>query len=389
MNLLRGRSRSAAQALALIVGSTLFALGGIECACRIALPSKPPEPHPQTGHEIVPARVKSKGRVAPEYLYIRPNQKCFSYDELVETNSLGLRNPDVVLPKPPGTFRILALGDSHTFGLGVPEPETWPRLLEGELRRLRPDRSIEVVNGGVASLAIEQEVQLFEDRLLQVSPDLVVLAYYWNDMPMPGDPDDPMLDGMTVRPASLRLSADPQASSGSVRKFAESPGESRRGRFAEWVRNTAKKSYLLYMVVQRVPAIQMRAYATTETSWKRATLAGRMTPRMEAAWLFVETEVIALRRLGEEHGFDLVILVIPLYEQMTASGYSTASFQGQVLRIGQRLGIPVVDPLPAIRADRPTYWKSFVPFDGHPKGVIYRRVAEVLSEQLLTHTLHE
>src|SRR5262245_37533496 len=35
----------------------------------------------------------------------------------ISIDSLGLRGPEVVVPKPPGTVRILCLGDSTTFGV--------------------------------------------------------------------------------------------------------------------------------------------------------------------------------------------------------------------------------------------------------------------------------
>ncbi len=58
----------------------------------------------------------------------------------VRTNTLGLRGPEVVLPAP-GT-RILAVGDSVTFGWGVEEGQSWPAQLALQL-------GVEVLNAGV------------------------------------------------------------------------------------------------------------------------------------------------------------------------------------------------------------------------------------------------
>ena len=47
----------------------------------------------------------------------------------VTVDNLGFRGAkDLTLEKRPGTFRVLCLGDSYTFGAYVDDNETWPRL---------------------------------------------------------------------------------------------------------------------------------------------------------------------------------------------------------------------------------------------------------------------
>ena len=48
-------------------------------------------------------------------------------------NKLGLRGPEVAQEKPAGTLRLLGLGDSFTFGVGVGEEHTFLRRLDGRL----------------------------------------------------------------------------------------------------------------------------------------------------------------------------------------------------------------------------------------------------------------
>ncbi|NQU43891.1 hypothetical protein HQ520_11445, partial [bacterium] len=68
----------------------------------------------------------------------------------VTTSPEGYRQDrPVMVPKPESLRRVLALGDSFTFGVGVANRETWPAQLEDRLQV--PDHSpIEVVNEGCA-----------------------------------------------------------------------------------------------------------------------------------------------------------------------------------------------------------------------------------------------
>lgn len=107
------------------------------------------------------------------------------HGETVETNALGMRGPEVATPKPPGTERVLALGDSFTWGWGAAQRDTFPVQLEEKLRERVAGGgaapSIEVVNGGVSGYGTVQEL-LWLDRMgPSLAPDVVVLFYYRND----------------------------------------------------------------------------------------------------------------------------------------------------------------------------------------------------------------
>jgi len=98
----------------------------------------------------------------------------------VHINALGLRGPEISRTPPPGRTRILALGDSMTFGFYLGEGETWPARLEALLRAER--RDVEVVNGGVGGWTISSETLFLEERALALAPAQVVVGFCANDI---------------------------------------------------------------------------------------------------------------------------------------------------------------------------------------------------------------
>jgi hypothetical protein len=102
---------------------------------------------------------------------------------VVRTNSFGLRSPEVAVPKPEGTFRILLLGDSFTFGMRVADDDLiFARRLEAQLRERYPSKRIEVVNGGVLSYCPLLEYLEYRHYLHSLEPDLVVLNFDMSDV---------------------------------------------------------------------------------------------------------------------------------------------------------------------------------------------------------------
>lgn len=102
-------------------------------------------------------------------------------------NSRGLRERELPLVKPPGVFRILALGDSFTLGEGVRDGDTWPAQLERCLQD--GSMAVEVINAGVNAYGTRQELEQYRRNTRDYQPDLVIVAMVWNDT-QTGRPQD-------------------------------------------------------------------------------------------------------------------------------------------------------------------------------------------------------
>lgn len=98
-----------------------------------------------------------------------------------QINSLGLRGPETTLKPAAGTFRVLCLGDSTTFGFYVEEDETLPQQLQRELRA-KGAESVEVLNGGCGGWSISDQADFYSERAHKLEPRLVVLTFCSNDL---------------------------------------------------------------------------------------------------------------------------------------------------------------------------------------------------------------
>ena len=108
------------------------------------------------------------------------------HKKYVRYNKYGYRDYEYSLQKPQNVFRVLVLGDSQTFGHGIKKLEdTWVKKLEARLRKEGDGSEIEVLNiSGPGWNSDTHLYALFADGL-KFNPDLVILAYYHNDIPFP------------------------------------------------------------------------------------------------------------------------------------------------------------------------------------------------------------
>jgi len=75
--------------------------------------------------------------------------------------------------KPSQKYRVLAVGDSGTFGYGVERNKAWPAVFE-----TLSEKSVEVLNFGVPGALLSDSLYYYRHFLLPYAPDLVLVCLF-------------------------------------------------------------------------------------------------------------------------------------------------------------------------------------------------------------------
>lgn len=97
-------------------------------------------------------------------------------------NGLGYRGPEIAIPKPQGTYRIISMGGSTTYSTGTTEEESYPAFLESILRDDYGYSNIEVINAGVSGYTSWEILSSFAFRVLELQPDMLIYYGALNDL---------------------------------------------------------------------------------------------------------------------------------------------------------------------------------------------------------------
>jgi lysophospholipase L1-like esterase len=112
---------------------------------------------------------------------LRPGARGRLHDSEVRINQLGFRGREISLEKGE-RFRIVALGESTTFGVTVePGDRPWPEVLEDRIRReLVCQAPVEVINAGVPGWTLANQLSRFETEIRPLGPDLILSYHGYN-----------------------------------------------------------------------------------------------------------------------------------------------------------------------------------------------------------------
>lgn len=283
--------------LFLLVLTTLILAASAELLVRVGRLQSDTftQPDPKVGWVHIPDR---RG------LYTSPEVR----NEFV-TNDLGLMGPRRPLAKPPGTRRLLLIGDSFTESLQVEWPASWPAVVEQSL-----GENWEVWNAGIAGYGTSNALLYLREYGLSYQPDAVfLLVFTGNDISdnsrqlgmrigswAPQPYFDLVGDSLAFRP--LVLAGEANGTLSSVKR---------------WLRNHSRAYLFLRERLQRIRAVSQQEQASADRvplTWhvyKKSGMEGNDLAQWNAAWQLTEQLLIEMHRSCLEAGVPLFVASIP------------------------------------------------------------------------------
>ncbi len=269
------------------------------------------------------------------------------FDTEIRLNSLGQRQREIDIEKG-DQQRVLVIGDSFTFGWGVEEPQSYPRLVEAQLDG-NTERRIEVVNAGFTGGFYPDAYFVYLGQNgLALEPDLVLIGMYiGND-----------IDGPAAR-TRVWEEVDENGLPLRVRSGSTETVDGRRVRREKSFRyripvlKNSHVAQLLYEGGKRIHRSfrplrqQLKKIRLYETDYE-----GKTLENFER----VKKLMIAMSELSRAHGAGFAVVMLPTREQVDPAPYE--SLEGLDFDKPQRIfseffaehEIAYLDLLPAMRA---------------------------------------
>ena len=264
-----------------------------------------------------------------------PNTHGFFMGQDVRINSLGLRDREFSLTKPPGVYRILMLGDSTTFGWGVAVNDTAAKMLERELNAQPPPgyQRFEVINAGTGNYDTVQEVTFYQTRGRKLHPDMVILVYFINDPePVPRQKQIWLID----------------------------------------------RSYLVAFLTNRLDGLLRKTGA--RPGWKQyyASLYNDNQPGFQAC----KAALLELAATTREENTKLIVALLPELHEINPE-YPFGAEHQKIKDVLAPTSVPVLDLIDGLKGHGPEETLWVTPLDDHPSAKANVLIAAQLREAIV------
>ena len=237
-----------------------------------------------------------------------------------EHNSNGLRSlKEHNYDKPAGVRRILFLGDSFFWGMGVNDTEVLTNLLQQKI-----GADLEVINGAVSSYGTDQELIWLSEEGLKYKPDLVILGFFpANDWPEISNtinygypkPIFNLQDGNLI---ALNI---PVPNTRATRRKAFGEPDTLFGKLKKFLRKHTHTYPFLARRLNRLPAIREFLLQTGIAEEFNKEIPGvlSMTLQKNRVQPLSEALIKAVRDTSADAGADFLLVFIPAKEQAPES----------------------------------------------------------------------
>jgi len=291
---------------------------------------------------------------------------------VLHTNSVGFAGREYAYEKPQNTTRIMVIGDSFIEGKSIQAEKLLTTFLEDDLNA--GGKIIEVIPRGTSSWATENEVLYLKNEGIRYNPDVVVIAFFANDV----------MDNFDKK--LYTLGPDGKLQDNTPFKFTLWQTSQ------IWCRSVSE---LCGFVRFKIYPLIFGEGRTNNFYWgiARDLVVGNTT--QETSMNIDETKQILeeFLRLSKEKGFKPILLIIPFKEQVDSESMEKSLAQNGIspddvdimktnriiADIGNKIGLDVLDPTQFL-IEKNKDGKVYYAADAH----LNARGNEVLAEYLAT-----
>ncbi len=312
------------------------------------------------------------------------------FSTYVTINSKGLRAHEADYEKPPGVRRIAVIGDSFAWGSAVDDNETFSEVLNRELT------GTEVINMGCSGYGTDQSLLFLLEEGLKYQPDVVIYAFYGNDV---GENGANISYGypkpMFGLGSPLRLMFTPVPHTTEIeRKMFDNPPTA-FGKLKKFLRRNIHSYNFLVGRLNSVPFLRSLFLATglgEEYTKKYAGLSYYELPSIEDKMDLTFALIREMRAVARLNGAGFLLVHIPGKEELPDArlGYKRIIIEGEendVMAYHLRMfsdvnGVSYLDLLPAIRSAARKGVPLYHPMDDHFNAEGHRYAARAISGKL-------
>lgn len=323
-------------------------------------------------------------------------------------DALGFRNRDV-----PSHAEVVAIGDSNTYGVGVPREGSWPH----QLGMLLGDS---VYNMGLGGFGPLQYLHLAQVIAKPMKPRAWVVGFYFGNDLM----DSYYLAHGIPHWKDWRLSASPSGTT--TTEFDEAGMAEPKKRFAS-LRNWLSRHSLLYSVLratvfQRMASLereQMLSQSKPDVQWAwsdpaKANVRTVFTPQVRLAAVDIENAPVreglqiskramaAIQTEADQKGVKLIVVLIPTKERAYCAQLKVSAARlplsharlcdaetktkAEFMQTLDKHGIYTIDTTAALEAKIAQHVQLYsVDSDSHLQTAGYGVVAQLVADAIRVH----